>query len=152
VGNSSGKIAGLLLTLLLVGSSELFSQSTTADILGTVTDQTGAVLAGATVKVTSLATGEVRTVNSNDHGDYVVNSLLPAHYKVEVICAVSRPFQCRTSWPRRANRRCARGCFAGNRRSDRDSGSGGGDAAAANRQLDPGNDGGGEVGARDLPD
>lgn len=80
-----GKIAGLLLTLLLVGSSELFSQSTTADILGTVTDQTGAVLAGATVKVTSLATGEVRTVNSNDHGDYVVNSLLPAHYKVEVI-------------------------------------------------------------------
>jgi len=33
----------------------------------------------------SLATGEVRTVNSNDHGDYVVNSLLPAHYKVEVI-------------------------------------------------------------------
>jgi len=63
----------------------LFSQSTTADILGTVTDQTGAVLAGATVKVTSLATGEVRTVNSNDPWRLCGQLAVPAHYKVEVI-------------------------------------------------------------------
>jgi hypothetical protein len=70
--------------MMLVGSAGLLAQSTTADILGTVTDQTGAVLTGAAVKVTSLATGEVRTTTSDDHGNYVVNSLLPARYKVEI--------------------------------------------------------------------
>jgi hypothetical protein len=84
-GNLLAKGAGLLLFLVvLVGSVGLWAQSTTAEILGTVTEQTGAVLAGATVKVTSLATGEVRTTTSDDHGNYVVNSLLPARYKIEI--------------------------------------------------------------------
>jgi hypothetical protein len=70
--------------MVLAGNIGLWAQSTTADILGTVTDPSGAVVAGAAVKVTSLATGEIRTAVSDGHGDYVINALLPARYKVEI--------------------------------------------------------------------
>jgi len=143
VGNSSWKIAGLLLTLLLVGSSELFSRAH-GRYFGTVTDQTGAVLAGATVKVTSLATGEVRTVNSNDHGDMWSTRCCRRTTRLRLFCAVSNLFS--AEHPGRGGRPRARGCFAGNRRSDRTV-----EVEAATpcckQQLDPGNDGGGEVGA-----
>jgi hypothetical protein len=60
------------------------AQSSTADVLGTVTDPTGAILPGAKAKVTSLATSETRAATANGGGEFVINSLNPGHYKVEV--------------------------------------------------------------------
>jgi hypothetical protein len=56
----------------------------TGAIIGTVTDPTGAVVVGAQVKVTDVASGGTRTVESNDHGRYVVSLLPPGQYSLEV--------------------------------------------------------------------
>ncbi|HKX30150.1 MAG TPA: TonB-dependent receptor [Blastocatellia bacterium] len=52
------------------------AQVNTADLVGTVTDHTGAVLPGAQVTVTNLGTNQVRTVTTDETGAYVFN-LLP---------------------------------------------------------------------------
>src|SRR5258708_3215437 len=77
------------LALLLVfgigtGRHRATAQSTTADILGTVTDTTGAIMPGAKVTVTTLATSEKREATANAAGEFVFNNLNPGHYKVEV--------------------------------------------------------------------
>ena len=59
-------------------------QTESARIQGTVTDSTGAVVAGATVKVTSTATGREVTATSGDDGSFSVLSLQPGRYAVEV--------------------------------------------------------------------
>jgi hypothetical protein len=48
-----------------------------------VVDQTGAGIAGATVKLTNVGTSEIRQATSNDLGDYVFPLLTPGRYKVE---------------------------------------------------------------------
>ncbi len=59
-----------------------FAQSTGGRILGRVADPSGAVLAGVRVTVTNQATGVVRTVQTNDSGDYVVVEVQPGTYTV----------------------------------------------------------------------
>jgi hypothetical protein len=54
------------------------------DIVGTVTDATGAILPGAQVKVTSLSTSQTKVVTSNPAGDYRVSLLAPGRYKVSI--------------------------------------------------------------------
>ncbi|MGD0155692.1 MAG: TonB-dependent receptor [Terracidiphilus sp.] len=56
----------------------------TGAITGTVADPTGAMVVGAQVKVTNVATGETRTLQSNDHGLYVASLLQPGQYTVVV--------------------------------------------------------------------
>ena len=56
-------------------------------ILGTVTDNTGAVLPGATVQVINSATGIARNTVTGGAGDYAVPSLTPGGYKVIVRAA-----------------------------------------------------------------
>ncbi|MBS1821817.1 MAG: carboxypeptidase regulatory-like domain-containing protein [Acidobacteria bacterium] len=56
----------------------------TATLSGTVTDQTGALVAGAAVKVHSLDTNAEREVATDGSGGYVVPSLLPGNYTVQV--------------------------------------------------------------------
>ncbi len=51
-------------------------------ILGTVTDNTGAVLPGATVQITNVATGLTQKTVSSSAGDYTVPYLTPGQYKV----------------------------------------------------------------------
>jgi Carboxypeptidase regulatory-like domain len=57
---------------------------TTAQINGTVKDQTGAVLPGAEIKATQTATGGVRTAVSSEDGGYVLPNLPVGPYVVEV--------------------------------------------------------------------
>src|ERR1700723_3577863 len=57
-------------------------QSTTGSIFGTVTDQSGGVLASSTVTATDLKTGIVRTVQTNASGNYVFPSLPPGDYAI----------------------------------------------------------------------
>ncbi|MGA3106386.1 MAG: TonB-dependent receptor [Terriglobales bacterium] len=58
--------------------------SGTGAISGTITDPTTAILVGAQVKVTDLATGSTRSSQSNDHGIYLISLLQPGHYTLEV--------------------------------------------------------------------
>ena len=60
------------------------AQVTTADVLGTVSDQTGAVIPGATITLKNLDTGITATATSNQTGDYVFNLLPPGRYSVTI--------------------------------------------------------------------
>ena len=68
---------------LVVGCLTVCGQGT-AQISGTVKDQTGAVLPGAEVTATQTETGLSRTVVSNETGAYVLASLPTGPYKLEV--------------------------------------------------------------------
>src|SRR5258705_1528195 len=62
----------------------LFSKGSSGRILGTVTDQTGSVISGATVTVTDTERGVTKTLVSNDAGEYNAPNLQPGTYKVRV--------------------------------------------------------------------
>jgi hypothetical protein len=55
--NRYQRTPGIVVVLLVIFASPLQAQVSTADIVGTVTDSSGAVLPGATVTATNLATG-----------------------------------------------------------------------------------------------
>jgi hypothetical protein len=59
-----------------------FPQTTTGRILGTVTDQSGAAVAGSTVLITDVQRGTTRTVATDSSGDYAAPELQPGVYKV----------------------------------------------------------------------
>src|SRR5207247_6044436 len=59
------------------------AQSRTAQISGTIKDQSGAVLPGVEIAVTQTATGAKRTAVSNETGNYVLASLPLGPYMLE---------------------------------------------------------------------
>src|SRR5215467_4483579 len=61
----------------------LWGQATTAQITGTVKDQTGAVLPGVEISVTQTATGAKRAAVSNETVSYVLASLPLGPYVLE---------------------------------------------------------------------
>ncbi len=73
-----------LLCLFFFWGTRTSAQLTTADIVGTVTDPSGAVLPNAKVTVESLATHETRSTETTSAGDYDVAFLLPGHYSIRV--------------------------------------------------------------------
>jgi len=78
----------LLCSLVLVLGNALpaGAQSTASGtVVGTVTDPSGALVGGAKVEVTDVATHTARTVNTNDAGHYVVADLNPGQYDVVVV-------------------------------------------------------------------
>ncbi len=52
--------------------------------MGTITDNSGAVIPGATVTVTSVATGIEKKADTNESGEYSVTYLAPGNYDVTV--------------------------------------------------------------------
>src|SRR6202790_96456 len=75
------RILGIVCLVLAV-AVPLISQTTTGRILGTVSDQSGAAVAGAAVVVTDVQRGTTRAVATDASGDYVVTELQPGIYKV----------------------------------------------------------------------
>src|SRR6266403_3767949 len=73
-----GAMAVLLLCL------PLFSQGNAGRIKGTVTDQSGGVVSGATVTVIDTDRGVTKTLVTNDAGEYNAPTLNPGTYKVRV--------------------------------------------------------------------
>jgi hypothetical protein len=71
----------VLLSTVLFAPAFLAAQ-TAGSIQGTVTDSSGAVVEGATVKVTNLNTNLARTANTNSSGFYSIPNLVPAVYSV----------------------------------------------------------------------
>ncbi len=70
-----------LLGTLLVAPS-LFSQGSQGRILGTITDQTGGAMAGATVTVLDVQRGVSRALTTDESGEYVAPNLTPGTYTV----------------------------------------------------------------------
>src|SRR5260370_37394787 len=60
------------------------AQVTTADIVGRVTDATGALLPGATATIENAGTHDVRTAPTNEAGDFVFSLLPIGVYTVKV--------------------------------------------------------------------
>lgn len=79
-------VLGAILALLLCSLS-LFSQGNFGRILGTVTDQTGGVITGATVTIIDRDRGVARTLATDDAGEYNAPTLIPGTYIVRVEAA-----------------------------------------------------------------
>jgi outer membrane receptor protein involved in Fe transport len=60
------------------------AQTPNARLVGHVTDSSHAAVAGAMVRVKSVATNEVRTVQTTVNGDYTVSNLAPGKYEVTI--------------------------------------------------------------------
>ncbi|HEV8591818.1 MAG TPA: TonB-dependent receptor [Pyrinomonadaceae bacterium] len=82
----SGIISKSVSTIFIIAVAfaiSAFAQTELGRISGRVVDPNGAVVPGATVKVTNVGTNETRTVTANDEGLYVVPALRAAVYKIE---------------------------------------------------------------------
>ena len=71
----------LLLAVFLLGRFA-GAQSTVGTILGTVSDPSGAIIAGVNVTVTNTATGISRAIATDETGNYKVLRLLPGSYAI----------------------------------------------------------------------
>ena len=79
----SSLFVSLLLVLALAMPLGSFAQGITGTITGTVTDATGAIVAGATVTVRNVDTNATHTVTTSDLGSYKVPQLQPGNYSVK---------------------------------------------------------------------
>jgi Carboxypeptidase regulatory-like domain/TonB-dependent Receptor Plug Domain/TonB dependent receptor len=78
-------LACLMGILALVGAMTCYAQTSgSGAITGTVRDASGSVVPQATVVVTNMATGALRTVPTNDLGTYIVGLLTPGSYSVAI--------------------------------------------------------------------
>lgn len=76
-------VAAVLAVVFLFVASGL-AQTTSAVITGTVADPTGAPIAGATVSLSNDSTGEQRTVQTFESGNFVFSAVLPGRYTLSV--------------------------------------------------------------------
>src|SRR5947207_14597709 len=85
-GSVSRRLCSIALWLLsgLVGA---FAQSGSSTMLGTLPDQTGAVVAKANVTLTGVSTGSVRHAVSGETGLFRLLDILPGQYSVVIKAA-----------------------------------------------------------------
>src|SRR5579872_1026691 len=74
----------ILAAFVVLLATALVAQTFRGTILGTVTDASGAVVSGATVRVMNSETGQERTTQSNADGNFVVTELQIGKYVVTV--------------------------------------------------------------------
>lgn len=72
------------LALAVMIGTPLLAQNTTADVVGTVTDSSGAAVPNAKVELTDLETRETRTATSSGNGDYTFTLLKPSRYSLAI--------------------------------------------------------------------
>ena len=78
----------LVVSLSIIFATALMAQtSATGALTGTVRDQSGAVIANATVTATSADTGQARTAMTGTDGTYKFNLLSPGNYRVRIEAA-----------------------------------------------------------------
>ncbi len=96
------QVVTALLFSALIGSfgSPVAAQSlTTGSLEGTVTDQSGAVVAGATVTLTNNENGAVQTATTSQSGQYRFSLLKPAAYTLDITQAGFQKFEQKVSVP-----------------------------------------------------
>jgi len=74
----------LLVVVLLASAGMAFGQDVTATITGTITDSTGAAIAGATVTAKSVERGTTFTGTTNDLGLYRITQLPVGNYELRI--------------------------------------------------------------------
>ena len=96
------KVRTLLLAFMVSGALvsmqiPAFGQASyTAQIRGVVTDQTGAVVANATITIINDATNISLTTHSDSKGQYVLTGLRPATYTIKAEGVVSSQWNKKT--------------------------------------------------------
>src|ERR1700761_2389547 len=76
--------ASFVIALTLVGVASFAQNTNSGDIRGTVTDATGAVIPGATVKIDDVDKGISHTYTTDGAGLYDSGSIVPDHYLITV--------------------------------------------------------------------
>lgn len=84
VKNMFSHAARLLIFTAILTPTILRSQDARGSIAGIVSDPTGAVVIGAQVRATNVATGVPAVSKTNEAGSYVLAYLLPGQYTIEV--------------------------------------------------------------------
>jgi hypothetical protein len=74
--------AGLLVAILISFAPTSRAQSTGGDIVGTVSDKSGAAIPGADVSVKNTETGVITNIKASGDGDFHVPNLLPGKYDI----------------------------------------------------------------------
>src|SRR5439155_21856455 len=74
------RVLWLAVVIVLVGVSSVRAQE--ASVIGTVADETKALLPGVTVTLTELSTGNQYTSVSNEKGEYRLPTFPPGTYKI----------------------------------------------------------------------
>ena len=79
-------VPAAMLGAVLALAISVFSQTTisTGAIQGTVTDPSGALVSGANVSLTNMATGQIASVNTNSAGAYTFAFLKPGDFVVTI--------------------------------------------------------------------
>src|SRR5688572_19468782 len=75
--------SSIITALFAIFGASIAMPQTFGEITGSVTDSSSAVIAAATVTVTSLSTNQSRRVQTNDTGNYTVPFLVPGLYDIE---------------------------------------------------------------------
>src|SRR5262249_54944817 len=87
----------LLCALIIMLPAARAAAQDTGIVTGTVVDASGQVLPGATVALTNEATSDVRTITSNDRGDFTFRAVPPGRYTVTVELSGFRKFDQRNN-------------------------------------------------------
>ena len=77
------RLALALLTAAL-GTASLFGQAATGTVTGVITDEQGASIPGAEIKLVETSTGSGRTIQTNESGRFTVVSVQPGTYDITV--------------------------------------------------------------------
>jgi len=85
-------IAAILFAGFILLVSPSLAQVESGTIAGTVTDESGAIIGGATVTVTNLSSNAKRTTRTSATGAYTVVGLEPGTYQVSVASGQFKPF------------------------------------------------------------
>src|SRR5260370_2772728 len=80
----SALVSAVVLFILLASGHSAMAQSVFGQILGTVTDATGAAVPNAIVTVTDVAKGTVVNLQSNGAGEFTADHLIPDTYNIKV--------------------------------------------------------------------
>src|SRR5499427_6485632 len=73
-----------LIAALISGAAAAYGQQSYAALLGQISDQSGAGVAGARITVTSKETGLARAVTTDSSGSYRVGLLAAGEYSIKV--------------------------------------------------------------------
>jgi len=77
-------IFSAVIMLLLATAPAVFGQSITSRVTGTVADETGGVIAGATVELTYQLTQQIRTTTTAANGRFLFNNVLAGNYNLHI--------------------------------------------------------------------
>ena len=74
----------VLVLCLSIGAAGLWAQAATGTVTGVITDEQGAVIPAAEIKLVESSTGSARTIQTNESGRFTVVNVPPGTYDLTV--------------------------------------------------------------------